>query len=220
MEELNIASYRVLKFRLDDSNVNKEISVVTEKFSSIEPGSGNFRTEPESGRGYQFPIEHDNGISEAVLSMAQEAFDSSFSTEDCWALYQTNDSSIDTPYHTHMTAGWCAVAYLQTNEGDSISFRDDGGNEESLAVTSGDLLLFPFFAEHKPNQNAGENTRISLNFDLVYNEIQEEDLNAISRIDICKDCERFTSLSMCQECNCFMPLKVRIGSASCPLGKW
>lgn len=45
------------------------------------------------------------------------------------------------------------------------------------------------------------------------------------RYSICQSCERFNaSLKICKECNCFMPLKVRIPitlhKIKCPIGKW
>jgi hypothetical protein len=41
-----------------------------------------------------------------------------------------------------------------------------------------------------------------------------------ARYDICKDCASFTALKTCKECGCIMPLKVKLRSASCPLGQW
>lgn len=45
------------------------------------------------------------------------------------------------------------------------------------------------------------------------------------RYSICKKCENFNStLKTCKECNCFMPLKVRVPDTvykvKCPKGKW
>lgn len=41
------------------------------------------------------------------------------------------------------------------------------------------------------------------------------------RIEICKKCEYYESwTSRCKSCGCFMFLKARIDSASCPEGKW
>lgn len=40
------------------------------------------------------------------------------------------------------------------------------------------------------------------------------------RYEICKQCTAFTALKTCRECNCIMPLKIKIASASCPLVKW
>lgn len=43
---------------------------------------------------------------------------------------------------------------------------------------------------------------------------------AESRYEICQTCPSFTILKTCKECGCIMPLKVRLRSSECPLGKW
>lgn len=44
---------------------------------------------------------------------------------------------------------------------------------------------------------------------------------AIERLDTCFSCEKFINLTkQCRECWCFMPAKVLIHKAECPLGKW
>jgi len=44
---------------------------------------------------------------------------------------------------------------------------------------------------------------------------------AQSRYDVCKKCDRFTSLTaQCKECGCFMKIKVKLENTVCPLGKW
>jgi hypothetical protein len=41
------------------------------------------------------------------------------------------------------------------------------------------------------------------------------------RLSICSSCPEFISLSkMCKQCGCFMPSKVKLAGAECPLGKW
>lgn len=40
------------------------------------------------------------------------------------------------------------------------------------------------------------------------------------RIEICKACEHLNMLGVCKKCNCFMPAKVRLINASCPILKW
>jgi hypothetical protein len=45
--------------------------------------------------------------------------------------------------------------------------------------------------------------------------------NSQTRLDICKSCPELVGpLNNCTQCGCFMNIKVRIYSASCPLGKW
>lgn len=40
------------------------------------------------------------------------------------------------------------------------------------------------------------------------------------RYDICVACDSFTKIKTCRECGCIMPLKVKVATAKCPLGKW
>jgi hypothetical protein len=40
------------------------------------------------------------------------------------------------------------------------------------------------------------------------------------RMNICQSCPELGALNRCNQCGCFMNIKVRIYSASCPLGKW
>jgi hypothetical protein len=49
--------------------------------------------------------------------------------------------------------------------------------------------------------------------------VSEEDFE--KRMSICKKCDRYDeSQSRCMECGCFMLLKARLGTESCPLYKW
>ena len=44
---------------------------------------------------------------------------------------------------------------------------------------------------------------------------------ARDRYEICKICDEFNSaVKLCKKCNCFMPAKITIARARCPLGKW
>ena len=44
---------------------------------------------------------------------------------------------------------------------------------------------------------------------------------AQARFDICKQCDRFVSITnQCMECGCFMKLKVKMLNMECPLHKW
>lgn len=42
---------------------------------------------------------------------------------------------------------------------------------------------------------------------------------ASKRFTICEECDKYSSY-FCKECNCFMPAKVLIPGAKCPLNKW
>lgn len=47
-----------------------------------------------------------------------------------------------------------------------------------------------------------------------------EDLTK-KRLEICRSCDRlFKPTFQCKECGCFMKIKTRIESQSCPIGKW
>lgn len=44
---------------------------------------------------------------------------------------------------------------------------------------------------------------------------------ASSRYSLCEVCPELTgSTKRCKQCGCFMPGKVKLKQASCPLGKW
>jgi hypothetical protein len=56
-----------------------------------------------------------------------------------------------------------------------------------------------------------------LNLNTEY--VEEEKAN--ERLDICKGCPEFISLTkQCKKCGCIMPLKTKLKTASCPIGKW
>jgi hypothetical protein len=41
------------------------------------------------------------------------------------------------------------------------------------------------------------------------------------RMNICEECDKYFRLTkQCKECGCFMFLKARIASMSCPINKW
>lgn len=51
------------------------------------------------------------------------------------------------------------------------------------------------------------------------NYIDEESANA--RLEICEVCPSLLKLThQCKECGCFMKLKVKLATATCPLSKW
>ena len=63
------------------------------------------------------------------------------------------------------------------------------------------------------------------------NEISDELLNreeaeveklsfAKTRYAICLECDQITKMRRCSQCKCFMPFKVRLSGAECPLSKW
>ena len=40
------------------------------------------------------------------------------------------------------------------------------------------------------------------------------------RSELCNNCPSYSRLKICAECGCIMPLKVKIKSSVCPIGKW
>ena len=40
-----------------------------------------------------------------------------------------------------------------------------------------------------------------------------------SRLSICNSCDMF-KFKICKSCGCFMPAKVKLAHAECPLNKW
>jgi len=40
------------------------------------------------------------------------------------------------------------------------------------------------------------------------------------RYNICVSCDSFTKIKTCKKCGCIMPLKVKVATAKCPVGKW
>ena len=46
-------------------------------------------------------------------------------------------------------------------------------------------------------------------------------IEAYERLQICQECDKYIKLAkICRECKCFMPLKTRFRSSTCPLEKW
>lgn len=43
---------------------------------------------------------------------------------------------------------------------------------------------------------------------------------AKKRYAICLSCEEINKFKICNKCGCFMPFKVRLSGAECPIGKW
>ena len=51
-------------------------------------------------------------------------------------------------------------------------------------------------------------------------ELNDKQKTHQQRWEICKQCEFKTVAHTCKKCGCFMPAKVRINRARCPIGKW
>jgi len=49
----------------------------------------------------------------------------------------------------------------------------------------------------------------------------EPDRQSIERMKVCLGCEHFFKpTKQCKKCGCFMPIKVRLRTQKCPVGKW
>jgi len=48
----------------------------------------------------------------------------------------------------------------------------------------------------------------------------ESNLTAKSKYDLCKQCDYLNEFKFCKQCGCFMPLKVFVPGATCPINKW
>lgn len=47
------------------------------------------------------------------------------------------------------------------------------------------------------------------------------ELASNEKFKICESCEHFReSIKQCKKCGCFMPLKVNVPGAKCPVNKW
>lgn len=59
-------------------------------------------------------------------------------------------------------------------------------------------------------------------WDIVNPKVQKvDDSIAEQRLEICKTCPEIISLTtQCKKCGCFMAVKTKLESATCPLSKW
>lgn len=43
----------------------------------------------------------------------------------------------------------------------------------------------------------------------------------VERMSVCKECEYYSKRqNRCKQCGCFLTVKVKFNSATCPVGKW
>lgn len=235
--ELNLANNKVLKTNIDGELLKKlqsesitEFGKYTDISKSYIPNTESaylFRTptdlnNPSVGPGYQWIPANTDSIKEFkefVLNEVVNHLKSEYKISDTWYLLQTNEEWIDNPFHQHLTAHWVCSAYINVTDGDTIEFSDTAGNIESYTPVTGEVLIFPATTEHKPNKTVGDGFRVSLNMEIIAEDLPETDLQK-TRISICNTCEDYTALKFCSECKCFMPFKTRLESATCPLNKW
>jgi uncharacterized RmlC-like cupin family protein len=224
MEELNLAGYKGFRFRLDPAQMQTLYTQVLAEFATITPAELRTGTDQSAKVGYQWakslPSINDQIL--PALGQAHAVDHGDYIISDSWLLLQTNEAWIDNPIHTHHGSGsMTAVVYVMADPShDSISFFDDAGNETRIPVATGDLLLFPAIAPHKPNPTGiASYRRVSYNC-VLYRE-EPVTPESQSRMDICNACDRLMQpVKICKECMCFMPAKTLIPIVECPLGKW
>jgi hypothetical protein len=72
-----------------------------------------------------------------------------------------------------------------------------------------------------PPQEGLSITMSGEDFSKSHEELLEREPLSKQRYEICKSCDHFIKeTKMCNECYCFMPIKVRFSGLSCPLKKW
>lgn len=149
---------------------------ISKNYEPLKEGSSyRFRspqslTDESPGPGYQWGIESSESnktLRAYVVSEAEKTLGVSFRVHDDWFLMQKDLAWIDNPYHTHDTSDWTLVNYIKANQGDSISLKEDSGEEHTVPVEQGLALLFPSSTLHKPDQNTANGNRISLNMELA-----------------------------------------------------
>lgn len=185
MNELTLANNRVLSHIIDQDSllIYKARVEGYELFNDCYAKSSennmfktpvNFTT-PTSGPGYQY-VAKSKFLSDEfipyVTNLINTYLDKNFSVADMWYLYQTNDSWVSNPKHTHMTANWVCVTYLDVKENDCIEFYD-GETMEEYFPSFGEMLFFLGSTYHKPGANRGSK-RLTLNLELTIDYTEEE----------------------------------------------
>ena len=90
----------------------------------------------------------------------------------------------------------------------------------NLAI--GKKLVF-FMAKYEADDYAETNSSINLTDGVVgrfKNLLLHDDAIISKRWDLCTGCEFLTEKNKCLKCGCFMKVKTRVATASCPIGKW
>lgn len=126
---------------------------------------------------------------EAVLKFLQIDYEN-FEITGCWANINPV-GGMNTP-HTHPNNYLSGVYYVQTmGEADSIFFSDPRpqatvvrptvkqesmytGNEVTMEVKEGRLILFPAWLSHGVRPNRGNRDRISVSFNVMFPDYTEE----------------------------------------------
>lgn len=188
MNELTIANQTVLSHIIDmDSLLAHKLRVdgyeVFDDYLEKSSDANQFKSpsnldNPETGTGYQYVPRSNETINEFktyATNLLNTYLDKTLYITDMWYLYQTNDSWIDNPKHTHMTANWVCVTYLDVKENDNIQFYDEDNIMEEYKPSFGEIIFFPGDTYHKPGPNQGrKRLTINLEFTIEYTEEQSQ----------------------------------------------
>ena len=224
MEELNLSGYKGFKTQINLDLMETLYTEILQDFANITSQNLRSGTDHSTGVGYQWAKTYPD-INSQILEQIGTAYNvdpTSYEFTDNWVLVQTNESWIDNPVHDHKGGGsLVVVVYIMADPTtDSISFFDDVGNETRVPIQSGDVLIFPSLAPHKPNPTSSTNHK-RVSYNMTLNRQETETPESKSRMDICNACDRLMQpVKICKECHCFMPAKVLIPIIECPLGKW
>ena len=52
------------------------------------------------------------------------------------------------------------------------------------------------------------------------NVLPKDTPQSLSRMEICQSCDNLNEMKFCKLCGCFMPLKTKMFSQTCPANKW
>ena len=91
-----------------------------------------------------------------------------------------------------------------------------------LNIKVGRKLTY-LLAKYEADEYAKKNEKIDLRSipKRIKNIILHDQDIIDKRFSMCQDCEHFISAtSQCKECGCFMKVKTKLATASCPVGKW
>ena len=91
-----------------------------------------------------------------------------------------------------------------------------------LNIKIGRKLTY-LLAKYEADEYAEKNEKIDLRSipSRIKNIILHDQDIIDKRFSMCQDCEHFISATnQCKKCGCFMKVKTKLTTASCPVGKW
>ena len=71
------------------------------------------------------------------------------------------------------------------------------------------------------NKEIANQTQVQTNTMSEIDFLIDKENQSQTRLDICKSCDQLVPVvNVCKQCGCFMNIKTRIYSSTCPLKKW